>query len=77
MFLVLGILDVLVISTLLFNKSLNVVSESPKIQDSCQSYPINMVKKLCYIINYFGATSIAINMPKQIVSNSYIGLDGK
>ena len=29
---------------------------------------------LCYIINYFGAASIDINMPKQIVSNSNVGL---
>ena len=32
---------------------------------------------LCYIINYFEATSIAINMPKQIVFNSHVGLYGK
>ena len=43
MFLMLGNLDELVTSTLLFNKSLNEVIESPKIQDSRQSYPINMV----------------------------------
>ena len=78
MFLMLGNLDELVTSTLLFNKSLNEVSESPKIQDSCQSCPINMVTKIaCYIINYFGAASIAINMPKQIVFNSHVGLYGK
>ena len=29
---------------------------------------------LCFIINYFGATSIAINMPKQTVSNSTLML---
>ena len=32
---------------------------------------------LCYIINYFAATSIAINMLKQTVSNSQVGLYGK
>ena len=31
---------------------------------------------LCYIINYFEAPSIAINMPKQIVSNSHARLYG-
>ena len=49
MFLMLGNLDKLVTSTLLFNKSLNEVSESPKIQDSCQSCPINMVKKIACV----------------------------
>ena len=49
MFLMLGNLDELATSTLLFNKSLNEVSESPKIQDSCQSYPINMVTKNVYV----------------------------
>ena len=30
-------------------------------------YKYGHKNRLCYIINYFGATSIAINMPKQIV----------
>ena len=46
MFLMLGNLDELATSSLLFNKSLNESSESPKIQDSCQSRPINMVTKI-------------------------------
>ena len=46
MFLMLGNLIELVTSSLLFNKSLNEVSENPKIQDSCQSCPINMVTKI-------------------------------
>ena len=46
MFLMLGHLDELVRSTLLFNESLNEVSESPKIQDNPQSYPINVVTKI-------------------------------
>ena len=49
MFLMLGNLDELVTSTLLFNKSLNEVSESPKIQDSCQSCQINMVTKIACV----------------------------
>ena len=32
---------------------------------------------LCYIINYFWATSIAIHMTKQTVSNSHVGFYGK
>ena len=32
---------------------------------------------LCYIINYFWANGIAINMPQQTVSNSHVGLYGK
>ena len=34
-------------------------------------------KCLCYINNYFGATSFDINMPKQTVSNPHVGLYGK
>ena len=48
-FLMLGNVDELVTSTLLFNKILNEVSERPKIQDNRQSYPINMVTKIVFV----------------------------
>ena len=40
-------------------------------------YKYGHKNRLCYIINYFGATSIAINVPKQNVFNSHVGLYGK